>query len=46
MKKRMTQDSLRAIAFSYCDMSVSDFEQLKGRISGEIDSADEIAEFE
>ena len=42
----MTQNSLRAIALSYCDMSSDDFSRLQSKLVGEIDSAEEIAEFE
>lgn len=46
MNSKMTQDSLRAIAFSYRDMNVSDFESLMSRMSGDIDSSEEISAFE
>jgi magnesium-transporting ATPase (P-type) len=43
MNEKMTQHSLRAIAFSYRDMNVSDFENMMAQMNGEIDSADEIS---
>ena len=33
---------MRAIAFSYCDMTLSNFQSLMQSIQGEIDSSDEI----
>lgn len=43
MEDQMAKDSLRAIAFSYCDMSVHDFQQRLHRTGQEIDSDSEIA---
>lgn len=37
-----TLNSMRAMAFSYCDMTVSNFQNLMQSIDGEIDSNDEI----
>lgn len=34
--------SMRAIAFSYCDMTLQNFQALMQSIQGEIDSNDEI----
>lgn len=42
----MTSLSMRGIAFSYSDMSVSQFEDLMGSMQGEIDDENEIANLE
>jgi hypothetical protein len=34
--------SMRAMAFSYCDMNVASFQSLMQSMQGEIDSSDEI----
>ena len=46
MKNDMTKHALRAIAFSYTDMSTSDFEGVMRSMSGEIDSEEEISKLE
>ena len=46
MKNDMTKHALRAIAFSYTDMSTSDFEGVMRTMSGEIDSEEEIIKLE
>ena len=42
MTGRMTSHALRAIAFSYCDMRVGDFQNLMRQMEGEIDDTDEV----
>ena len=42
MNKDMTKNALRAIAFSYTDMSTSDFDSVMRAMQGEIDSNEEI----
>lgn len=43
MEQQMAQNSLRVIAFSYCDMSVHEFQQRLQRTGQEIDNDNEIA---
>merc|ERR1719476_1003059 len=42
MTEKMTGNGLRAMAFSYRDMTTQDFSQLMRRMSGDIDSEQEI----
>jgi len=42
----MGQKALRAIAFSYCDMSLGEFERLMQSMGDEWDNAAEIASLE
>lgn len=42
----MTFDALRPIAFSYCDMEVTQFDNIMRQMSGDVDSANEIAALE
>ena len=37
---------MRSMAFSYCDMTVSNFQHLMQSMNGEIDSTDEISALE
>ena len=46
MEQEMTQHAIRAIAFSYCDMSIEQFQNLMAAMQGDIDSAEEIQALE
>lgn len=42
----MNSQGMRCLAFSYCDMSTNDFEELLAEMNGEIDDDQEIARLE
>ena len=46
VSEKMTRDGLRAIAFSFCDMTLNNFQNLMNSMSGEIDDENEIAALE
>lgn len=43
---KMAVNSLRTLAFSYADMTISEFERVRSRMEGDIDTEDEIRLFE
>ena len=42
MKEKMNENGMRTIAFAYRDMSLQEFDQMMRRMSGDIDSENEI----